>query len=109
MKVTNDPSASLVEKMERHLAAQRATTRVVREWDERRASEEVNAVLYAGAISTVSQAEKEARLSIVLHEPSDRAEQDRKLEYLAAYILSTRGPLDPMEMEMIERIADRPL
>ncbi|CUX72250.1 MULTISPECIES: hypothetical protein [Agrobacterium] len=107
MRETNDPGTSLVEKMERHLAAQRVTTRVVREWDERRASEEVNAVLYAGAISTASQAEREARLSIVLHEPSDRAEQDRKLEYLAAFILSTRGPLDPMEMEMIERIADR--
>lgn len=102
-----DPGASLVAKMERHLAAQRATTKAVREWDERRASEEVNAVLYAGAISTVSKAEKEARLSVVLHEPSDRAEQDRKLEYLAAFILSTRGPLDPTEMEMIERMSDR--
>ena len=67
----------------------------------------MRAVFYAGAISAVSKAEKEARLSIVLHEPLDRAEHDHKLQYLAAFILSMRGPLDPKEMEMIEMIADR--
>jgi hypothetical protein len=107
MYLTLEPGVSLFDKVERHIAAQRATTIAVREWDDRRASQEVNDVLYAGAISAVSQAEKEARLSIVLHEPVDRAEHDDKLQYLAAFILSTRGPLDPKEMEMIEIIADR--
>ncbi|RYH00233.1 MAG: hypothetical protein EON58_00970 [Alphaproteobacteria bacterium] len=47
-----------------------------------------------------------ARLSIVIHRPDDRNEFDRKLEYLAAYILTTQAALDSKKMEVIKAVAD---
>jgi len=97
---------SLFEKMERHIAAQKATAETVREWDEKRAVERVSPVIYAGALAAASKEDEAARLSIVMHRPVDRKESDRKLEYLAAYILTTQAPLDAKEMEVIEAVAD---
>ncbi|WP_430262249.1 hypothetical protein [Neorhizobium sp. DAR64862/K0K3] len=97
---------SLFEKMERHIAAQMATAKTVREWDEKRATEPVSPVIYAGALAAASKEDEAARLSIVMHKPADRNESDRKLEYLAAYILTTQAALDPKEMEVIQTEAD---
>lgn len=96
---------SLFEKMERHIAAQKATAKTVREWDEKRAVERVSPVVYAGALAAASKEDEAARLSIVMHRPADRKESDRKLEYLAAYILTTQAALDPREMEVIEALS----
>ncbi|WP_430256835.1 hypothetical protein [Neorhizobium sp. DAR64872/K0K18] len=97
---------SLFEKMERHIEAQRATAKTVREWDEKRAVERVSPVIYAGALAAASKEDEAARLSLVMHRPADRNESDRKLEYLAAYVLTTRAALDLKEMRIIEAIAD---
>nr|WP_174153010.1 hypothetical protein [Agrobacterium rosae] len=73
---------SLFEKMERHIAAQRATAKPVREWDEKRAIERVSPVIYAGALAAASKEDKAARRSIVMHRPADRNESDRNLSIL---------------------------
>lgn len=97
---------SLFEKMEHHIAAQKATAETVRVWDEKRAAERVSPVIYAGALAAASKEDEAARLSIVMHKPADRNESDRKLEYLAAYILTTQAALDPNEMDVIQTVAD---
>ncbi|TCQ15727.1 hypothetical protein [Rhizobium sp. PP-CC-3G-465] len=97
---------SLFEKMERHIAAQKATAKTVREWDEKRAVKRMSPVIYAAALAAASKEDEAARLSIVMHKPADRNESDRKLEYIAAYILTTQAALDPREMQVIEEVAD---
>ncbi|WCK69313.1 hypothetical protein [Agrobacterium tumefaciens] len=96
---------TLYQKMEGHIAALKA--KKVTEWDDKRTVGHVSPAIYAATLAAATREEEAARLSIVMHEPADRTESDRKLEYLAAYILATRAALDPKEMEVIEAIADR--
>jgi hypothetical protein len=61
---------SLVEKMERHIAAQKATAKTVREWDEKRPVERVSPVIYAAALAAASKEDEAARLSLCTNQPT---------------------------------------
>ncbi|OAP35216.1 hypothetical protein AU381_26090 [Sinorhizobium glycinis] len=95
--------------MERHIAAQLATADAVRAWDERRAASEVTNVAYANRLLDVARDEEAGRLAIVNYRPRGDRESRLKLAYMAAYLIATRGTLNPNEMNsVLEAPCDRP-
>lgn len=78
---------------------------MVREWDERRAADDVAEVVYANTLLDVAKEDEAARLRIVEHQPRDEREM-RKLAYFAAYLFATRRSLKTEEMEAVMRSAD---
>ncbi|WP_457578794.1 hypothetical protein [Ensifer adhaerens] len=81
--------------MDRHIAAQLATADAVRAWDERRAAGEVSDVTYANRLLGVARDEEAGWLAIVDYIPQGDQESRLKLTYMAAYLIATRGKLDP--------------
>ncbi|MEJ7013765.1 hypothetical protein [Sinorhizobium meliloti] len=87
--------------MDRHIAALRATADAVRAWDERRAATEVTNVAYANGLLGVARDEEAGRLAIVNYRPRGDRESRLKLAYMAAYLIATRGTLNPNEMNSV--------
>ncbi|WP_199773085.1 hypothetical protein [Ensifer adhaerens] len=95
--------------MDRHIAAQLATADAVRAWDERRAAGEVTNVTYANRLLAVARDEEAGWLAIVNYRPRGDRESRRKLTYMAAYLIATRGTLNANEMNSpLEAPRDRP-
>jgi hypothetical protein len=67
---------------------------------------DVTSVVYANALLEVTREEEAARLCIVQFEPRDDRESNRKLAYIAAYLLATKGTLKAEEMTAVMRGAD---
>ncbi|RVJ00725.1 hypothetical protein [Sinorhizobium medicae] len=87
--------------MDQHIAALRATADAVRAWDERRAASEVTNVAYANGLLGVARDEEAGRLAIVNYRPRGDRESRLKLAYMAAYLIATRGTLNPTEMNAV--------
>lgn len=85
---------SLSDKMARHVLAYVATVKEA-------AKPEIDTNLLRRAF----REEEGARTAIVLHEPVNQAEKDRKLTYIAAYLIASRGTLKPEEMEAVLQTA----
>ncbi len=45
--------------------------------------------------------EAKARMEIIRHVPSDPDERDRKMLYVAGYLIACKGSLNPEEMELL--------
>ena len=89
---------SLGELIDRHIAVQLATADAVRAWDERRAAGEATDVAYANGLLSVARDQQAGWLAIVNYKPRDDRESRRKLTYMAAYLIATRGTLNAKEM-----------
>ncbi|RVH28385.1 hypothetical protein CN211_25930 [Sinorhizobium meliloti] len=95
--------------MDQHIAALQATADAVRAWDERRAATEATNEAYANGLLGVARDEEAGRLAIVNYRPRGDRELRLKLAYMAAYLIATRGTLDPDEMNaVLEAPRDRP-
>ena len=102
-------AVALCDLMDQHIAALRATADAVRAWDERRAATEVTNVAYANGLLGVARDEEGGRLAIVNYRPRGDRESRLKLAYMAAYLIATRGTLNPTEMNaVLEAPRDRP-
>lgn len=101
-----ETAISLCELMERHIAAQLATADAVRAWDEPRAASNV---AYANRLLDVGRDEEACRLAIINYKPRGDRESRLKLAYMAAYLIATRGTLQPSQMNaVLEDTRDRP-
>ncbi|WP_406650360.1 hypothetical protein [Rhizobium acaciae] len=96
-----ETAVSLDELMDRHVAAQLATADAVRAWDDRRVAGEVTSVAYINGLLGVARDEEASRLAIVNYRPRDDWESRRKLIYMAAYLIATRGTLHANEMNSV--------
>ncbi|ULJ74493.1 hypothetical protein [Rhizobium gallicum] len=96
-----ETAVSLGDLIDRHIAAQLATTDAVRAWDERRAAGEVTSVIYANWLLDVARAEEAGKRAIVNHRPRDDRESRLKLTYMAAYLIATGGTLHATEMNSV--------
>ncbi|YCI07037.1 hypothetical protein M1D34_31835 (plasmid) [Ensifer sp. D2-11] len=95
--------------MDQHIAALRVTADAARVWDKRSAATEVSNVAYANGLLDVARDEEAGRLAIVNYRPRDDRESRLKLAYIAAYLIATRGTLNPNEMNsVLEAPRDRP-
>ncbi|MDX0519145.1 hypothetical protein BMJ34_08540 [Sinorhizobium medicae] len=104
-----ETAVALCDLMDQHIAALRATADAVRAWDERRAATEVTNVAYANGLLGVARDEEAGRLAIVNYRPRGDRESRLKLAYMAAYLIATRGTLNPTEMNaVLEAPRDRP-
>lgn len=104
-----ETAISLCELMERHIAAQLATADAVRAWDEPRAASKVTSVAYANRLLDVARDEEACRLAIINYRPRGDRESRLKLAYMAAYLIATRGTLQPSQMNaVLEDTRDRP-
>ncbi len=104
-----ETAVALCDLMDRHIAAQLATADAVRAWDERRAASEVTNVAYANRLLGIARDEEAGRLAIVNYTPRGGRESRLKLAYMAAYLIATRGTLNPNEMNsVLEAPRDRP-
>lgn len=104
-----ETAVALCDLMDQHIAALRATADAVRAWDERRAASEVTNVAYANRLLGVARDEEAGRLAIVNYRPRGDRESRLKLAYMAAYLIATRGTLQPSQMNaVLEAPRDRP-
>ncbi|AUX78433.1 hypothetical protein NXT3_PA00141 (plasmid) [Sinorhizobium fredii] len=104
-----ETAVALCDLMDQHIAALRSTADAVRAWDERRAATEVTNVAYANGLLGVARDEEAGRLAIVNYRPRGDRESTLKLAYMAAYLIATRGTLNPNEMNaVLEAPHDRP-
>jgi hypothetical protein len=104
-----ETAVCLGELIDRHIAAQLATTDAVRAWDEQRAAGELTNVAYANRLLGVARDEEAGWLAIVDYRPQGDRESRMKLTYMAAYLIATRGTLNAKEMNSaLEAPRDRP-
>lgn len=104
-----ETAVALCDLMDQHIAALRATADAVRAWDERRAATEITNVVYANPLLDAARDEEAGRLAIINYRPRGDRESRLKLTYMAAYLIATRGTLNPNEMNsVLEAPRDRP-
>ncbi|TIS62350.1 hypothetical protein [Mesorhizobium sp.] len=95
----------LADVTERHMAAQRAASDALMEWDGRRAAGVVSDVAYAIAVSAVATEEATARREVMEYQPVDYEESIGKLVYITAFLIATRLRLEDGEMVRVMETA----
>ncbi|TJV78666.1 MAG: hypothetical protein E5X84_36885 [Mesorhizobium sp.] len=94
----------LADVTERHMAAQRAASDALMDWDRRRAAGVVSDVAYAIAVSAATE-EAAARREVMEYQPVDNKESIGKLVYIAAFLIATRVRLEAGEMATVMETA----
>lgn len=95
----------LADVTERHMAAQRAASDALMDWDGRRAAGAFSDVAYAIAVSAVATEEAAARREVMEYQPVDNKESIGKLVYIAAFLIATRVRLEAGEMATVMETA----
>ncbi|MER8927712.1 hypothetical protein [Mesorhizobium sp. M0859] len=67
----------LADVTERHMAAQRAASNALNDWDERRGAGALSDIAYASAVSAVATEEATARREVMTYQPIDYEECKR--------------------------------
>jgi hypothetical protein len=95
----------LADVTERHMAAQRAASNALNDWDERRRAGALSDIAYASAVSAVATEEATARREVMTYQPVDYQESIGKLVYIAAFLIATRLRLEDGEMVRVMETA----
>jgi hypothetical protein len=89
----------------RHMAAQRAASNALNDWDERRGAGALSDIANASAVSAVATEEATARREVIAYQPVDYEESIGKLVYIAAFLIATRLRLEDGEMVRVMETA----